>query len=101
MDIILVYWKVKPDRESDFLRYWKEGSLKGKPEGLIAEYLSKLEPDETTTWQLGNPDALVYVNVGLWENKSFWKKAFPNPPSRQPFEDSERERVWFSVKETH
>jgi hypothetical protein len=99
MDIILVYWKIKPDMEQEFLDWWKSG-LASKPEGLIEEHLSKVEPDETSNWDLLNPSYVTYLNVGKWTDKSHWKNIFSGQAKLQPFEASLRERIWVSVKES-
>ncbi|MBI4894705.1 MAG: hypothetical protein HY833_03145 [Candidatus Aenigmarchaeota archaeon] len=99
MDIIVVYWKIKPDMEQDFLEWWRSG-LGSKPEGLIEEHLSKVEPDETSTWDLSNSKYVTYLNVGKWKDKKYWKKVFSGQAKLQPFEAALRERIWVSVKDT-
>jgi len=99
MDIVMVYWKIKPDMEQEFLEWWSSG-MESKPEGLIEEHLSKVEPDETSTWDLSSPGHVTYINIGKWEDKKYWKEMFPEHSKLQPFESSLRERIWVSVKES-
>ena len=100
MDILLVFWKIKPDMEKDFVEWW-QGSLEKRPDGLVNEYLSKVEPDETSTWDVSSPKYVTYMGVGLWKDKSHWKKVFSGQSHLMPFEDSLRERVWLSAKGEH
>jgi len=97
MDIVIVYWKIKPEMEQEFLDWWKLG-MESKPDGLMEEHLSKVEPDETSTWDLSSPGYLTYINVGKWTDKKHWKAAFSDHSTLQPFEASLRERIWVSVK---
>lgn len=99
MDIVLVHWKIKPDMEQEFLTWWQTG-VEGKPKGMIEEHISKVEPDETSTWDLASPKYLTYINVGKWEDKKLWKDAFSGQNHLMPFEESMRERIWLSVKES-
>jgi hypothetical protein len=99
MDIVLVCWKIKPKMEQEFLEWWRNG-LESKPEGLVEEHLSKVEPDDTSTWDLSSSKYVTYVNVGKWKDRKYWKKVFPGQAKLQPFESSLRERVWISVKES-
>lgn len=99
MDIIIVHWKIKPSMEHEFLEWWKSG-LGKKPEGLIEEHLSKVEPEETSTWNLSSSKHVTYLNVGRWTDKKHWKKVFSGKAKMQPFEAELRERIWVSVKES-
>lgn len=101
MDIVLVRWKIRPEKEDEFLEYWKK-SIDVKPKGLIDENLSKVESDETSNWDISDGAPVVYVNVGRWESKEDWKRAFTElPTSPMDFESELRERVWVSAKESH
>jgi hypothetical protein len=75
MDIVLIYWKIKPDQEKRFLDFW-ENKLKIKDKsGLVAEYLSRVNDPKTDRdrkwfrWNLFRRDVVTYINVGLWKSK--------------------------------
>lgn len=98
MDVVLVYWKIKPKAERRFLKFWKN-SLYNKPKGLINEFLSRLQEDNTNTWNLDRKNAVIYINVGLWEDKRYWKDIFPKYKPIQEFEACPSDRAWFFVKD--
>jgi hypothetical protein len=75
MEIVLIYWKIKPDQEAHFLEFWEKKLKIRDKSGLIAEYLSKVNDPKTDrerqwfTWKLFRGDVVTYVNVGLWRSK--------------------------------
>jgi hypothetical protein len=88
---VLVYWKIVPDKESEFLKWWWETTQPPKkPKGLIVEMLSKQEEDESNTWHdLLKPGTIIYMTVGLWEDKIFFKPALSKLMNEKlPFEAS-------------
>jgi hypothetical protein len=100
---VLVYWRIKPTKEQDFLKWWRESiSPENWPRGLLEERLSKVVEDETNSWDISHPGAIVYVNVGRWVSKSYfhdWFKTLPTEPA--PFEVKLRQRIWLELKEAH
>lgn len=82
MIIVLINWRVKSGSEGDFLEKWKsELALEGA-DGLIGEFLSKVEDSafhEGVTWEMEadekdnrsdwtTVDHTSYVNVGMWNS---------------------------------
>src|SRR5438876_1292161 len=104
MHIVLVYWKIIPDKEDDFLKWWWDTTKPpNKPKGLIVEMLSRQVHDENNTWEgIVVPGATIYFTVGLWEDKSYFKPALSKFMTEKfPFEFGIRERFWFEPKLTH
>ena len=60
MHIVLVYWKIIPDKEDDFLKWWWDTTKPpNKPKGLIVEMLSRQVHDENNTAKIGDTVAIV------------------------------------------
>jgi hypothetical protein len=75
MDIVLIYWKIKPNQETHFLEFWEKRLKIGDKSGLAAEYLSKVNDPKTERerkwfiWRLFRKEVVTYVNVGLWKTR--------------------------------
>lgn len=70
MRIVLVEWRIKPGREAEFLDYWSRREVVPERDGLIGEFLSRVDPtygSPWVTWSL-DPRWTTFVNVGLWRN---------------------------------
>ena len=78
ISIVLIHWKIKKDREPDFGQDWKTKFVVKNRDGLIGEYLSKVERRDTTYRYISWPimcDNLAheeqcthYINVGIWNS---------------------------------
>lgn len=106
--IILVHWQIRPEREVEFLDYWRTSGVIRDRSGLIGEFLSDVAaPDPVAmpwiTWLLPMLDAADvevarhYVNVGLWsEEAAFLKQVagdFGDDAPARPFEMRRRRRL--------
>lgn len=101
MDIILGYWRIKPEMEQEFLDFWKR-TIESRPEGLVHEYLTRFDPGEMSTWSELQPrDCITYVNVGFWEKKELWKRLFDVKHRMLPFEAYPLKIAWLKVKDKH
>ena len=57
--IVVVHWKIKPGRKSEFLDYWSTRFIVGDRSGLVNEYLSSVEDRGRApwiTWQILRPE---------------------------------------------
>jgi hypothetical protein len=81
MIIVLINWRIVPEKEASFVEFWRSTLKLEGAEGLIGEFLSKVEKEsfyEKVTWGMEPSEqeadksfwnALSYVsfvNVGLW-----------------------------------
>ena len=73
MVIVLIHWKIKPDRVDEFLDYWRKKAVVQDRRGLIGEFLS--EACHTSefpwiTWDLTGCEDVYrsFVNVGMWSD---------------------------------
>ena len=93
MEVVLVHWKIKPDREAEFKasHYWK--SLSPRP-GFLGEILYRsVEVDH---------GFIRFVRVGRWRRREDFYAALPdiNPgqePPLEAFEAAPRKREWLSL----
>lgn len=82
MIIVLINWRVIPEKESAFLEFWSSTLKLGGAPGLIGEFLSKVERTEffeKITWQMEPSEQeadrsfwktesyVSFVNVGMWD----------------------------------
>lgn len=68
MRIVLVEWRIKKDREDEFLEYWSTRATVQDRSGLIGEFLSRVESRDEYPWMAWDLDERwsTFVNVGLW-----------------------------------
>jgi len=76
MSIVAIHWKVKKGMEGDFEKKWKTVFKVKNREGLIGEFLSKVERRDASypyiTWPIAcenlahEEQCTHYINVGLW-----------------------------------
>lgn len=100
MVIVLIHWKIKPDRVKEFLAFWKKGLIIEDRSGLICEYLceaAKIKTPLWVTWDLGpkaeEGEFKSYVNVGLWEDENaFHEQVGKNFNECKPLEEFEAYR---------
>lgn len=82
MIIVLINWRVLPEKVPGFIEFWSSTLKLDNAKGLIGEFLSSVEGTEffeKITWQMEpsdqeedrsfwKSDAYVsFVNIGLWE----------------------------------
>lgn len=113
MIIVLINWRVIPEKEAAFVEFWSSTlKLDGAP-GLIGEFLSKVEGTEffeKITWQIEPSEQeadksfwksqsyVSYVNVGMWDNLEHFELAvgkFMNadPKAMNDYEAAPRRRA--------
>lgn len=100
MRTVVVEWKIKAGREEEFEKYWAERSTIPNRDGLIAEFLSKV--DTKWTWinwlgPINKPGITTYYNVGLWRDGDSFQdqigKFIDNNRPSLDFEGEKRTRV--------
>ena len=106
--IVLVHWQIRPEREAEFLDYWRAAGTIRDRTGLVGEFLSEVVPAGPAvmpwiTWLLPEPDAVSsgaarhFVNVGLWSNEAAFLKQvagdFGDDAPMRPFELRRRRRL--------
>lgn len=70
MFVVLVWWKIKPGWDKDFVKEWQDKLKIEDKSGLVAEFLTKVDPpDSDNTWDLRVSESSTYVNVGIWRSK--------------------------------
>ena len=92
MKIILIRWFIKPGKEDDFFAFWKEVAKINNRDGFAFEFLS--EPfagaeNKMKTWNLSDGEAIIFVNVGVWENVAAFEREIGNN-----IEDEKLPRDW-------
>lgn len=83
MIIVLINWRVLPEKVTGFVEFWSSTLKLNNAQGLVGEFLSKVEgPEffEKISWQIEPSDLEVdrsfwkseayvsFVNVGIWES---------------------------------
>ena len=82
MIIVLINWRILPSAVDTSLSAWKARLIVGKADGLIGEFLSRVEDAsffQGITWEMESDerdgkngwrsqDYVSYVNVGMWES---------------------------------
>ena len=73
MVIVLIHWKIKPDKVDDFFAYWQRSVVVQDRKGLIGEFLSEgcnTSEFPWITWDLSGCEGLYrsFINVGIWRN---------------------------------
>ena len=106
MQIVLIRWCVRADREQEFLDYWRDELPVRDKSGLIAESLSRVGGlDERFNWDTTTDDtpagAVIYINVGLWRDNQAYRDAIPAPwDALRPFEAGPRLRARLEPRES-
>ena len=75
MVIVLIHWKIKPDKVDDFYCHWQRKTVVHDREGLIGEFLSEgchTSEFPWITWDLTGCGGLyrLFINVGIWSSTS-------------------------------
>ncbi len=95
MNIVLIIWKIKKDKEKAFLKKWKQMGRFEKA-GLFREFLSKVGEEldyKYRTWHLTNPNYITYINVGIWRSMKDFEEAIGQYMNeKNPIYDFEYER---------
>jgi hypothetical protein len=103
LSIVLIHWKIRKGREQDFEELWKAVLTFKNRDGLIGEFLSKVERRDAiypyVTWpiacaNLANEEMCThYINVGLWSSHArFFEEIGKNMNDDQSIKDYEIER---------
>jgi len=116
MIIVLINWRITPEKECDFIQFWSSSLKLNNAVGLIGEFLSRVEgPDffEKITWQLEPSELendksfwrsetyISFVNVGMWEtlvefDRAVGSKMNADPRSMLEYEAAPRRRAVLS-----
>lgn len=115
MIIVLINWRILPGEVDAFLHKWKTGLRLEGAQGLIGEFLSKVEDSsfhEGVTWEMEPDDRdstdewrqieyVSYVNVGVWDRVDDFMNAVGKYMSKgrmlkEPFEAAPRRRAILS-----
>ena len=92
MIIVLVRWKIIPDRVDDFLEFWRKVVTIENRQGLIGEFLSEPQSPEEypwITWDIMGCEGKYrsFINVGCWVNAEEFHeqvgKYIPETPSKK------------------
>ena len=103
MIIVLIHWRIKPDKTTDFLDVWRTQARVNDRTGLVAELLTEVKTPKDLwyiTWHL-DPDSLgdfvSYLNVGIWQDDAAFEQQiaryFNDSGPLRDFEKYRRRRV--------
>jgi hypothetical protein len=80
MMIVLIHWRIKPDRVDEFLAFWKQTATVADRSELVTEMLSEVRSPKDfwyATWSL-DPESFgnfkSFVNVGIWNDDQAFKE---------------------------
>ena len=100
MRIVLVEWRIRPGREKEFLDYWSRREVVPERDGLIGEFLNRVDTASQSpwvTWPL-DPRWTTFVNVGLWRNAEDFHEQIGYKINDEtlalPFEAERRRRIF-------
>lgn len=108
MVIVLIHWKIIPDKIEDFLEYWRKEAIVDNRHGLIGEFLS--EPQSPTehpwiTWDIMGCEGKYksFINIGCWSNaddfhEQIGKYFLDNASKKKDFEYEPRVRTILKPK---
>jgi hypothetical protein len=113
VSIVLIHWKIKKDRESQFKKDWKVKFKIKNRDGLVGEFLSKVESRSSVypyiTWPIAcdnlahEEQCVHYINVGIWDShKAFFKETGRHMNDNKPpnkYEIERRRRIAVSAVE--
>lgn len=99
--VIVVHWKIKPEREAEFLDYWATRASVADRSGLVGEFLSSVADRAQHPWinlQALSPRWASFFNVGLWRDAAAFQdqigRYIDNTQPPFDFEAERRERVF-------
>ena len=99
MRLVIVEWRIRSDREDEFLDYWSRREVVPERDGLIGEFLSRVDlsmPTPWITWAL-DPTCTTFINVGLWSSGDAFREqigyTIDDTRPMQPFEAERRRRI--------
>jgi len=75
MVIVLIKWMIKPEEDAikAFLHHWKKEALVQDRRGLVGEFLSEVDAEKYTTWDVrggsSRREGKMFVNVGTWADR--------------------------------
>ena len=107
MIIVLIHWKIKPDKVEDFLDFWRQKAIVDNRRGLVGEFLMEAHsPAEYPwiTWELTGCEGKYrsFINVGHWANSEEFHeqigKYFETSTGTCEFEFEKRVRVVLKPK---
>lgn len=92
MEIVLVHWRVSPERLDDFLTKYGSSRAEGTWPGFLGEDLYR---------KVGsNASAIEFVRIGRWRRREDFYEALEIAPDTrpqvEPFEASQRRREWLA-----
>lgn len=91
MEVVLVHWRIFPDRLDDFLKKYGSSLPEGTP-GFLGEVLYRKVSDEAS--------APEFVRIGRWRRREDFYKALgitpDTRPDKEPFEAHQRRREWLA-----
>jgi hypothetical protein len=80
MIIVLIHWRIKPEKTSEFLDFWKTQATIQNRGDLVAEMLNEVQMPKDfpyATWSL-DPESFgnfkSYVNVGVWDDDNAFQE---------------------------
>ena len=103
LSIVLIHWKIKKGREAEFEGKWKTEFTVKNRQGLIGEYLSRVEERGSAypyiTWPIACDNlaheerCTHYINVGIWDShQRFFDEVGHNMKDDKDISDFEIER---------
>ena len=102
MVIVLIHWKIKPDKVCDFFDFWRKIAVVQDREGLIGEFLSEgchTSEFPWIIWDLTGCEGLYrsFINVGIWSSTQDFNeqiaKYFGDKEGLKDFEQERRVRT--------
>lgn len=101
--LVVVHWKIKSGRESEFLDHWSTRAAVKNRAGLLCEFLCSVEDRGRFPWITSrtlDPRWTSFFNVGLWRDAAAFQDQIGRhiDDARPPldFEAERRERVFLS-----
>lgn len=107
MIIVVVHWKIRPERVGEFLEFWKSAAVVNDRKGLIAEFLSEghsTDDFDWITWPFTGCEGLYrsFVNVGYWKSGEEFEEQvaeyFDSSAGPESFEAEPRQRTALKPK---
>ena len=88
ISIVLIHWKIKKGSEPEFERKWKTEFTVKNRDGLIGEFLSRVERRDANypyiTWPIAcdnlahEEQCTHYINVGIWNSHARFSRKLAN-----------------------
>ena len=100
MRIALVEWRIEPGREADFLDHWSRREVVPERDGLIGEFLNRVDDGSFCPWISWplDPRWTTYLAVSLWSTaESFHDQVgykINDSEPALPFEAERRRRIF-------